>query len=107
MYHRTGGTVLAGTDAPNQLLAPGASLHDEMAFLVRAGFLPRDALLAATGNAARFLQTDSVGVLRAGAVADFVVLDANPLQDIANTRRIDRVVLRGTAYLPADLKEVP
>ena len=107
MYHRTGGTVLAGTDAPNQLLAPGASLHDEMAFLVRAGFLPRDALLAATGNAARFLQTDSVGVLRAGAVADFVVLDANPLQDIANTRRIDRVVLRGTAYLPTDLKEVP
>jgi len=107
MFHRAGGTVVAGTDTPNQLLAPGASLHDELALLVRAGFLPRDALLAATGNAARFLQVDSVGVLRPGAVADFVVLDGNPLQDIANTRKIDRIVFRGTAYAPARLMVLP
>jgi len=107
MYHRAGGTVVAGTDAPNQLLAPGASLHHEMELLVRAGLLPRDALLAATGNAGRFLGVDSVGVLRPGSVADFVILDANPLQSIANTRRIARVVYRGTAHTPAELLEQP
>ena len=107
MYHRAGGTVVAGTDAPNQLLAPGASLHHEMELLVRAGLLPRDALLTATGNAARYLGVDSVGVLRPGSVADFVILDANPLQTIANTRQIDRVVYRGTAYSPADLLTMP
>jgi imidazolonepropionase-like amidohydrolase len=107
MYHRAGGTVVAGTDAPNQLLAPGASLHHEMELLVRAGLLPRDALLAATGNAGRFLGVDSVGVLRPGSVADFVILDANPLQSIANTRRIAQVVYRGTAHTPAELLEQP
>jgi len=105
MYHRAGGTVAAGSDAPNQLLAPGASLHDEMAMLVRAGLLPRDALLAATRNVAALLEADSIGVIRAGGVADFVVLDANPLEDIQNTKRINRVVVRGTAYLPEDFKE--
>ncbi len=107
MYSRLGGTIVVGTDAPNQLLAPGASVHREMELLVRAGLLSRDALLAATGSAARFLGVDSIGVLRPGSVADFVILDANPLQNIANTRRIDRVVYRGTAYSPADLLAMP
>jgi imidazolonepropionase-like amidohydrolase len=105
MYHRGGGIVAAGSDAPNQLLAPGVSLHDEMAMLVRAGLLPRDALLAATRNVATLLEADSIGVIRAGGVADFVVLDANPLEDIQNTKRINRVVLRGTAYTPDELRE--
>ena len=105
MYHRAGGTVAAGSDSPNQLLAPGASLHDEMAMLVRAGLLPRDALLAATRNVAHLLEADSIGVIRAGGVADFVVLDANPLEDIQNTKRINRVVLRGTAYVPEEFQE--
>ena len=73
--------------------------------LVRAGLLPRDALLAATRNVAALLEADSIGVIRAGGVADFVVLDANPLEDIQNTKRINRVVVRGTAYLPEDFKE--
>jgi imidazolonepropionase-like amidohydrolase len=107
MFHRLGGSVIAGSDAPNQLLAPGASLHDEMALLVRAGLLPRDALLAATGTTARLLGADSIGVLRAGALADFVILNANPLEDIRNSRTIDRVVYRGVAYTPAELKERP
>jgi imidazolonepropionase-like amidohydrolase len=107
MFHRLGGSVIAGSDAPNQLLAPGASLHDEMALLVRAGLLPRDALLAATGTTARLLDADSIGVLRAGALADFVILNANPLEDIRNSRTIDRVVYRGVAYTPAELKERP
>ncbi len=107
MFHRSGGTIVAGTDAPNQLLAPGASLHAELEHLVRAGLLPRDALLAATGTAARLLRADSVGVLRPGALADFVVLDANPLEDIRNSRAIHHVVFRGTAYDPAALRRQP
>jgi len=105
LYQRAGGLVAAGSDAPNQLIAPGASLHQEMALLVRAGMLPRDALLAATRNAARMLEADSIGVIRVGGVADFVVLNANPLEDIANTKQIDRVVVRGTAYRPEDFRE--
>ena len=107
MFHRSGGTIVAGTDTPNQLLAPGASLHAELEHLVRAGLLPREALLAATSTAARLLQADSVGMLRQGALADFVVLDANPLEDIRNTRMIHRVVFRGTAYDPATLRGQP
>ena len=97
MFHRSGGTVAAGTDAPNQLIPPGASLHDELQHLVGLGFLPREALLAATSKSAQLLRADSLGTLRAGAVADFVVLDANPLEDIRNTRRIRSVVVRGVA----------
>lgn len=103
MFFRAGGTVVAGTDSPNQLIPPGASLHDELQYLVRIGLLPREALLAATSTSAQLLRADSIGVLRAGAVADFVVLDANPLEDIANTRRIRTVVVRGVAHARADV----
>ncbi len=105
LFHREGGLVAAGSDAPNQLLAPGASLHDEMALLVDAGLSPRDALLAATANGARLVEADSIGVLRPGAVADFVVLSGNPLEDIANTREIFMVVFKGSSYGPEDFKE--
>jgi imidazolonepropionase-like amidohydrolase len=95
MYHRAGGLVAAGSDAPNQLLPPGASLHEELALLVTAGLTPREALIAATRDAARLLRVDSIGVLRRGGVADFVVLSGSPLEDIANTRKIEAVVARG------------
>jgi imidazolonepropionase-like amidohydrolase len=107
IVRRSGGTIVAGTDTPNQLIPPGASLHEELVYLVQAGLLPREALLAATGEAARLLGADTVGVLRAGAVADFVILDANPLADIRNSRRIHRVVHRGAIHDPALLKTAP
>jgi len=105
LYRRAGGTIAAGTDTPNQLLAPGASLHDELALLVRAGLEPVDALLAATRDAAQLVRADSIGTLTAGTVADFVILNANPLADIANSRDIELVVLRGTLYSPSILME--
>jgi len=105
LYHRAGGKIAAGTDAPNQLLAPGASLHDELTLLVRAGLSPEEALLAATRDAAQLFHADSIGVLKPGAVADFIVLNANPLADIRNSRDIDLVVLRGTLYSPSVILE--
>ena len=85
-------------------MTPGASLHDELALLVAAGLSPREALLAATRNAARVLGVDSIGVLAAGKAADFVVLTGDPLTDIHNTRTIDRVVFKGASYHPDEFK---
>jgi imidazolonepropionase-like amidohydrolase len=99
-----GGQVVAGSDSPNQLLAPGASLHEELALLVHAGLSPSQSLIAATHAAAELLHADSIGVLRPGAVADFVVLSASPLDDIANVRRIELVVASGRRYTPAEIR---
>jgi imidazolonepropionase-like amidohydrolase len=104
LYKSHNGTVLAGTDAPAQLIAPGASLHDELALLVAAGLTPKEALMAATKDAAELIQADSLGVLTAGNVADFVVLTENPLEDIQNTRSIDRIVFRGVSYRSDELR---
>jgi len=95
LFRRAGGLVAAGSDSPNQLLPPGASLHRELALLVAAGLTPDQALLAATRDAARLLAADSIGVLRTGGVADFVVLRADPRQDIANVGAIEEVVAAG------------
>jgi len=97
-FRAAGGTIAAGTDASIQMMVPGASEHDEMALLVAAGLTPGDALLAATRNGAELLGADSLGRVVAGKVADLVILTADPLADIANTRRIDRVMLRGLLF---------
>ena len=73
----------------------GWSSHIEMESMVKAGLTPAEVITAATRNAARFLGLDQLGTVAAGKNADFLVLDANPLDNIANTRRIARVYLRG------------
>jgi len=84
---------------PNPYVYHGFSLHDELGLLVRAGLTPAEALRTATINPARFLGlTDSLGVVATGKVADLVLLDGNPLQDIANTKRI-RAVIQGGRLL--------
>jgi hypothetical protein len=89
--------VLAGSDASNEpYVYAGGGLHEELALLVATGLTPLQALQAATLNPARFLEaTDSLGAVAPGRVADLVLLDANPLDDIRNTRRIRAVVQRG------------
>ena len=72
------------------------AVHLEMEDMVRSGMPPADVIAAATGNSAELLQMTDVGTLAAGRSADFIVLEANPLDDITNTRRIDAVYLRGT-----------
>jgi imidazolonepropionase-like amidohydrolase len=71
--------------------------HDEMQNMVIAGMTPMEVIVAATRNSAEFLRIADAGTLQAGKSADFIVLDANPLDDITNTRRISAVILRGTA----------
>jgi imidazolonepropionase-like amidohydrolase len=71
--------------------------HDEMLDMVSAGMTPAQVIVAATRNSAEFLRLADAGTLQAGKSADFIVLDANPLDDITNTRRISQVILRGTA----------
>jgi len=105
LFSRAGGTIATGTDSPNQLLAPGASLHRELELLVAAGLSNEQALLAATREAARVLGSDSLGVLQPGAAADFLVLTADPLADIAHTRLIERIVLRGSSYDPVEFRQ--
>lgn len=104
LFHRAGGKVIAGTDAANQLLAPGAALHQELALLVAAGLTPKEALIAATRDAAHLVGADSIGVLQPGALADFVVLAGDPLKDIANTRKVTLVVQGGVSRRPEEMR---
>jgi imidazolonepropionase-like amidohydrolase len=95
--------VLVGTDNPEPQ-GVGASLHGEMQAFVLAGYAPLEVLRMATHDAAVALGIEaSVGTLDAGKLADFVILDEDPLEDITNTRDIWRVVKDGRVYDPADL----
>jgi imidazolonepropionase-like amidohydrolase len=84
--------ITLGTDG-NKPWGP----HEEMADMVIAGMTPMQVIVASTRNSAAFLRIADAGTLEAGKSADFIVLDANPLDDITNTRRISSVVLRGAA----------
>jgi uncharacterized protein len=102
-----GVTLLAGTDVGVPLQVPGISLHRQLVRLTEAGLTPLDALQSATINPARVLgMTDSLGSIEAGKLADLVLPDANPLEDISNTRRIRAVVADGRLYRRADLDRV-
>jgi imidazolonepropionase-like amidohydrolase len=93
--HHAGVRILAGTDAP-WLVVPGFSLHDELVLLVKAGLSPADALRAATLDTAEFLGLqNSLGTVETGKLADLVLLDANPLEDIRNTQKISGVFMQG------------
>jgi imidazolonepropionase-like amidohydrolase len=99
LMYRAGVPLLAGTDAMNPECFPGFSIHDELALLVDAGLTPLAALQAATRNPAQFMgQFDRRGTIEAGKIADLVLLDADPLADIHNTRAVRAVVLSGKLY---------
>lgn len=103
--HRAGVPILAGTDAPDSYAFPGLSMHDELQELVKGGLSPAAALQSATLNPARFLGLEQqYGTLEVGKHADLVLLNANPLQDIANTRQIAAVVFNGVMYEEKDLQ---
>jgi len=103
-FRAAGGRIVAGTDASNQMLVPGLSLHSELELLVHAGLTPADAILTATRNTAQLLGADSLGLVAPGKVADLVVLGANPLDDIRNIRQVQRVMVRGQLYSADSLR---
>ncbi len=102
--NRSGAKFLAGTDAACQGGLPGFSLHSELALLVEAGLSPLAALQSATLNPARYFGAEESSRLVAPAArADLLLLDANPLEEISNSRRIHALVLGGKLLLRADL----
>jgi imidazolonepropionase-like amidohydrolase len=106
--HRAGVPFMAGTDtAPGVYIVPGFSLHDELANFVEAGFTPMEALQTATSNPAKFLGMEaSFGSVEPGKIADLVLLSANPLEDIRNTRKISIVVANGHIFDRAALDQI-
>ncbi len=103
-FHAAGVRILAGTDAPMPLVYPGFALHDELRLLVECGMTPAEALRAATIEPAKFLGlAETSGSIAVGKHADLVLLEADPLLDIGNLRRIRAVVLGGRLLTRDDL----
>ncbi len=104
---RAGAPVLAGTDLGLPYVLPGFSLHDELGLLVEAGLSPLEALQAATRNAADAVGWgDDLGTVESGKLADLVLLDRDPLADIANTTRIAAVVANGRLLEDSELERL-
>jgi len=105
--HARGVPIGAGTDTPIFLSVPGYSLHSELEYLVRAGLSPLEAIRSATVRPAEFFSlADQMGTVDVGKKADFVLLDANPLENIANTKRIASVVSKGRVFTRNELSEL-
>jgi imidazolonepropionase-like amidohydrolase len=104
-FQRQGIGILAGTDSPVFLnVVSGFSLYDELALMVEGGLTPLQALQTATLNPARFLgKLDDLGTIEKGKLADLVILDANPLEDIHNTTKINAVIAQGRLFDRTDL----
>lgn len=102
--HEGGVKILMGTDAPQQFSVPGFSLHRELLRMREAGMSPYDILKSGTVNVGQyFAQQDSFGTIEPGKRADLVLVDANPLADIANVAKISGVMVRGRWLSRADL----
>lgn len=99
--------ILTGTDAPLRNSPPGFGLHEELTLLARGGMPAFEILRSATLEPARYLgMLDSAGTAEIGKLADLVLLDANPLDDIRNTRRISAVVANGRLFAAADRRRL-
>lgn len=109
IYYDMGGTVVAGSDTPGLLYTyPGMVLHRELELFVEIGFTEMEALQAATINAAKSINLDDIGIIKEGSIADLVILNDNPLENIKHTKNIHIIVKGGKAYTQEEiLSHVP
>lgn len=103
---RQGVGLLLGSDAPQVFSVPGFSIPHELAYLVESGLTPYQALYTGTVNVGKFLKQDNLGVIKTGAVADLVLLDANPLKDIKAVSAISGVMLDGRWLSKSDIDNI-
>lgn len=107
---KAGVGILLGSDAPQVFDVPGFSLHHELTYMVKAGLTPYEALRTGTVNPATFFKRDDAGVIKPGAVADLVLVNGNPLQDINAVKNIEGVSLAGRwlskEYIEQELKKL-
>jgi imidazolonepropionase-like amidohydrolase len=105
--HHAGIALLVGSDSLDPFVFPGESLHKELVEMVRAGLTPAEVLQSATRGAAQFLGRErDLGTVEPGKAADLVLLDASPLENIANTQRITAVVRHGKYLDRGDLDKL-
>ncbi|MGH9901044.1 MAG: amidohydrolase family protein, partial [Pyrinomonadaceae bacterium] len=104
LAHEAGCMLSTGTDLTNFQILPGFALWREIELFAEAGLKPMDVLRAATFNGAYAVgRSDSLGTVEGGKLADFVILNANPLENISNVRSVHRVVKGGVVYDPQEL----
>lgn len=104
--HDAGAGLLLGSDAPQVFNVPGFSIHEELAELVQAGLTPYEALVTGTHNVAVFFgAADEYGTVEVGKIADLVLVDGNPLEDVGNVQRRSGVMVRGRWLSGAEIEE--
>jgi imidazolonepropionase-like amidohydrolase len=107
LMHQNGVKFIAGTDTYVTYCPPGFCLHAELELFVEAGFSPLEALQTATINAALFNGSeDSLGTVEVDKIADLVLLEANPLDNIQNTKKINAVIYNGKPFRKSDLQNM-
>ena len=109
LLYKSGVTILAGTDAGylNSFNYPGLGMHDELAIMVKYGLSPQQALICSIVNGPAFFnQSKAYGSVTIGKNADLLLLNANPLMDINNTKKIDAVVNKGKYLSRKELDEI-
>ena len=103
--NNVGAQILFGTDSPNLFEVPGFSVYAELAAVQQAGLSPYDVLLSATRRVGEYLRKN-VGTVSVGAQADLILLDANPVEDVANVRKQAGVMLRGQWFPRSELQRI-
>lgn len=103
--NKNGVLLLLGSDAPQVFNVPGFAVHHELKYMTDAGLTPYEALRTGTINVGKFYKRGDIGVVKPGAVSDLVLLNGNPLKDIAQTKNIEGVMLGGRWLSKEDIEK--